>query len=76
MVELGYPERLINLSRMTLSHVRAKVRIRNNLSEPFEALEGLRQGDGLAALFFNIVLEKVIHTVETSGTIFRKLSQV
>ena len=63
---------------MTLTHVRARVRIRSNLSEPFEALEGLRQGDGLAALFFNIVLEKVIResNVETSGTIFRKLSQV
>ena len=49
-----------------------------HLSEPFEALEGLRQGDGLAAQFFNIVLEKVIleSRVETSGTIFRKLSQL
>ena len=54
MVELGYPKNLINLSRMTLSHVRARVRTRNNLSEPFEALEGLTQGDGLAAQFFNI----------------------
>ena len=78
MVEFNFPSKLINLARMTLSHVRAKVRVRNNLSESFEALEGLRQGDGLAALFFNIVLEKVIResNVETSGTIFRKLSQL
>src|SRR6202012_3761862 len=66
------PKQLIDLSKLTLSHVRAQVRIRNNLSEAFEAMDGLRQGDGLAALFFNIVLEKV----ETSGTIFRKLSQL
>jgi len=41
-------------------------------------MDGLRQGDGLASLFFNIVLEKVIResNVETSGTIFRKLSQL
>jgi len=78
MAELGYPKKLISLSKMTLSHVRAKVRIRNNLSEEFETRDGLRQGDGLAALFFNIVLEKVIResSVETSGTIFRKLSQL
>ena len=78
MADLGYPKKLINLSMMTLSHVRSKVRIRNNLSETFEAMDGLRQGDGLAALFFNIVLEKVIResNVETSGTIFRKLSQI
>ena len=78
MAEFGIPKKLIDLSKLTLSHVRAQVRIRNNLSEAFEAMDGLRQGDGLAALFFNIVLEKVIResNVETSGTIFRKLSQL
>ena len=64
MAEFGIPKKLIDLSKLTLSHVRAQVRIRNNLSEAFEAMDGLRQGDGLAALFFNIVLEKVIVVTE------------
>ena len=38
MVELGYPKKLINLSRMTLSHVRVRVRIRNKLSEPLKTV--------------------------------------
>ncbi len=78
MAEFNFPKKLIDLSKLTLSHVRAKVRIRNNLSDAFEVMDGLRQGDGLASLFFNIVLEKVIResNVETSGTIFRKLSQL
>ena len=78
MAEFNYPKKLIDLSKKTLSRVRTKVRIRNNLSEEFETTDGLRQGDGLAALYVNIVLEKVIREsgVETSGTIFRKLSQL
>lgn len=47
-----------------------KVRIRNNLFDTFKDLEGLRQGDGLATLFFNIVLEKVIQESDVE-TIFR-----
>lgn len=52
--------------------------MRNNLSEIFEALKGLMQGNGLAALFFNIVLDKVMRegSAETSGTIIRNLSQL
>src|SRR6201996_4384548 len=78
MAEFGIPKKLIDLSKLTLSHVRAQVGIRNNLSEAFEAMDGLRLGDGLAALFFNIVFEKVIResNVETSATIFRKLNQL
>ena len=68
----------VNWIFLKVKKLRAQVRIRNNLSEAFEAMDGLRQGDGLAALFFNIVLEKVIResNVETSGNIFRKLSQL
>jgi len=32
MAEFNFPKKLIDLSKLTLSHVRAKVRIRNNLS--------------------------------------------
>jgi hypothetical protein len=58
--------------------VKAQVRIRNNLSEFFETLDGFRQGDPLSTLLFNVVLEKVVRdsNVETSGTIYRKASQL
>src|ERR1700744_5540089 len=64
--------------KVTLLNVKARVRIRNNLSEIFETMDGLRQGDPLATLLFNIVLEKIVRnsTVETSGTIYKKTSQL
>lgn len=78
MAEFGFPNKLIALTRLTLTHVKARVKIRNNLSETFETIDGLRQGDPLSTLLFNIVLEKVIRTsmIETSGTIYRKTSQL
>src|SRR6201990_1734370 len=78
MEEFGFPAKLIALTKLTLLNVKARVRIRNNLSEIFETMDGLRQGDPLATLLFNIVLEKIVRnsTVETSGTIYRKTSQL
>ena len=78
MAEFGFPAKLIALTKLTLLNVKARVRIRNNLSEIFETMDGLRQGDPLATLLFNIVLEKIVRnsTVETSGTIYRKTSQL
>lgn len=78
MEEFGFPGKLIALTKLTLSHVRSQVRIRNNLSETFETIDGFRQGDPLSTLMFNIVLEKAIRSsnVETSGTIYRKSSQL
>ena len=52
---------------------------------PFATTKGLRQGDGLACLLFNLVLESrngplsgwPLHSrVETSGTIFYKITQI
>jgi hypothetical protein len=74
----GVPQKLINLAKLTLSDVNCRVRIGNDLSDPFENKEGLRQGDGLAQLFFNMVLEYAIRSsrIETNGTIFHKTSQI
>lgn len=38
----------------------AKVRIHNNLSKAFEAIDGLRQGGRLISLFFDVV-QRVKH---------------
>jgi hypothetical protein len=48
------------------------------LSEPITVRNGLRQGDALAFLLFNIALEKVIREagVQTRGTIFYKSVQI
>jgi hypothetical protein len=74
----GVPQKLIRLARLTLTNVNCRVRIANDLSDPFDNKDGLRQGDSLAQLFFNVVLEYAIRKsgIETYGTIFHKSSQI
>ena len=54
------------------------VRISGVLSDPFECRKGLRQGDGLSCLLFNIALEGVIRRsgLNMRGTIFTKSGQL
>lgn len=78
MMELGVPLKLISLVKMTLTDINSRVRLRNQLSEPFETDTGLRQGDPLSTLLFNIALEKAVRDsdVDTRGTIFSRAQQL
>ena len=78
MEEFGIPKKLISLTKMTLTHTNSRVRIRNKLSEAFDITEGLRQGDPLSTLLFNLILEAAVRTMamDTSNTIFTKSSQL
>ena len=78
MHEFGFPDKLTRLIKATLNQVRCYVRVGGTLSSPFESRRGLRQGDGLSCLLFNIVLEGVVRraAIETSGSIFRKSIQI
>ena len=55
-----------------------KVKTDKHLSSEFKFNKGLRQGDAIAPLLVNIVLEIAIRRpkLETSGTIFDKCSQI
>ncbi|KXJ83475.1 hypothetical protein RP20_CCG006158 [Aedes albopictus] len=57
--------------------VQNSVRISGELSSSFESRRGLRQGDGLSCLLFNIALEGVMRRagLNSRGTIFTKSSQ-
>ena len=74
MSSFGVPTKLIRLVRITMTNVTCQVRVDGKLTEPFAATKGLRQGDGLACLLFNLALERTIHNsrAETTGTIFHK----
>jgi sorting nexin-29 len=62
---------------MTMKTVQCRIKIQNDISEQFET-NSLRQGDVLACLLFNVVLEKVMRDVGilNSGTIYNKSTQV
>ncbi|GFU80410.1 transposon TX1 uncharacterized 149 kDa protein [Trichonephila clavipes] len=60
MTEFKIPQKLVNLTKATLKNVRSRIKIQKYLSEPSTTERGLRQGDLLACLLFNLVLEKCI----------------
>jgi sorting nexin-29 len=59
MSEFNIPNKLIRIIRMTMENTKSQVRIQSDLSDPIIAKKGLRQGDSLAFLLFNLALEKV-----------------
>jgi len=60
MGEFSFPNKLIRMTQLTLRDVVSKVRIREQLSVPFTTENGLRQGDPLSTLLFNIALESAV----------------
>lgn len=54
------------------------MRVEGELSDAFTTNRGLRQGDGLACLFYNLTLEDAIRQsqIQVSGTIFNRMAQL
>ena len=78
MAEFEIPVKLINLTKATLKRVKCRVKLQNELSEPFYTDKGLRQGDSLSCILFNIALEKVIRAsgINVKGNIFQRSLQI
>jgi hypothetical protein len=55
MKKLKIPKKLIGLTRMTLTDTQNKISADRRLSEGFEGNIGVRQGDALSTMLFNIV---------------------
>jgi DNA repair ATPase RecN len=55
-----------------------KYKIQNECSESFETRQGLRQGDVLSTLLFNVVLEVIVRraNLQTTTTIYNKETQL
>jgi hypothetical protein len=66
MQGIGIPEKLINLLKMTLRRTVNKVLYSGKLSDSSETTCGLKQGEALSTLLFQIMLLKVIHNIELS----------
>ena len=78
MHKLGFPPpQIANLCRIVNNEIYAKVKIGKHLSSEFK-VNGLRQGDVIAPLLFNVLLEIAIISSkeETRGTIFDKCIQI
>lgn len=75
--EFGIPDKLIRLVRMCLNNSAARVRVQGGFSDVFSISRGLRQGDVLSTILFNLTLERVIRSVDVNpnGTIFSRSMQ-
>jgi sorting nexin-29 len=78
MEEFLLPGKLRRLIEVTLQNVRCKVKTQNGISDPFITRRGIRQGDALSCMLFNIVLEKAVRVagLNIRGTILHKSVQI
>jgi len=66
LIRLGIPKKLVNLVQVCLKDTRSRVKIGNQMSETFNIHNGLKQGDALSHLLFNLVLEYAIKEIQKS----------
>jgi hypothetical protein len=60
MKEFIIPQKLVSLTEMTMKTTLCKVRMAQGTTKEFLVKRGLRQGDVLSELLFNLALEKVV----------------
>ena len=78
LIQLFVPRKLIRLVQMTLDNNKGKVAIQGEIAEEFEIKKGVKQGDSLSTILFNMVLEVVMRKVDINpgGTIYNRMAQI
>jgi hypothetical protein len=64
LIQFGVPMKLVRLIKMCLNETYSNVRIGKRLSESFLNENGLKQGDALSPLLFNVALEYDIRKLQ------------
>jgi hypothetical protein len=64
LIEFGIPMKLVRFVKMCLNEIYCKVHIGKHLSDSFPIQNGLKQGDALSPLLFNVALEYAIRKVQ------------
>jgi len=73
---LGIPKKLTQLVGVTMAGSRATVRIGNQYTPTFPLTNGVRQGDALSSIIFDLVLEAIIWKLNNPGHIGTKSTQI
>jgi len=66
LIEFGIPMKLVRLIKMCLTETYGRVLVGKNLSHMFPIRNGLKQGDALSPLLFNLALEYTIRRVQVN----------
>lgn len=64
MRQIGIPNKLINLIKSCTLNSKYKIKVASKLSEDFEVKTGVKQGDSLSPVLFNIVINRIIQKVK------------
>jgi len=75
-VSFRIPEKIERLVKMTLEGAQVKVIMDGKISTSFCISIGVRQGDGLTATLFNLVLHKALKNMEQSNMILKRLTSI
>jgi sorting nexin-29 len=74
LVSFGIPRKIERLIKMTLEGAQAKVIVDGKISNTFFIDIGVRQGDGLSATLFNLVLHKTLKKFGTKQQDFEQIN--
>ena len=69
------PNKIIRLIGLTFTNSTAKVKTGNQLTEEFQIVSGVKQGDPLSATLFSIVIDDVLKQLDLKGNISTRIKQ-
>jgi hypothetical protein len=69
MEEFKIPTKLLNMSNTCVQKTRSAVRIEGTLTSFSENKTGLKQGDILSPILFNLALQKVIQRIQMPSSV-------
>ena len=75
-MSFAIPKKIDRPVKMTLEGAQAEVIVDGKISNPFDIGIRVRQGDGLSATLFNLVLHKALKKLEQSNRILNELTQI
>jgi len=61
------PQNIIQIIRLLNENSTTKVRVGQELSNEVPTSDGVRQGDSLSPLLFNLIMDKIIQNIEETG---------
>jgi hypothetical protein len=73
---LGIPKKLFQLIGVTMAGSKAIVRVDNQYTSTFPITSGMRQGDALSAILFDLVLEATFQKMNITGHRNKKYTNI